>query len=71
MKNKKVAFYGLPSEVKFCIRCVMSNQKPNSTPEFKHKLNNKKSTLEIDELGVCSACRVAESKEKMMDLMIV
>ncbi len=65
MKNKKVAFYGLPSEVKFCIRCVMSNQKPNSTPEFKHKLNNKKSTLEIDELGVCSACRVAESKEKI------
>ena len=63
MKNKKVTFYGLPSQVKFCNRCVMSNQKPNSTPEFKHKLTNKKATLKIDETGVCSACRIAESKE--------
>ena len=65
MKNKKTVLYGLPSKIKFCVRCVMSNQKPNSTPEFKHKLTNKKSTLEIDEYGVCSACRVAESKEKI------
>ena len=65
MKEKKVAFYGLPSEVTFCKKCVMSNQKPNSTPEFKHKLTNKKSTLELNESGVCSACSVAEKKEQI------
>lgn len=65
MSKKNVAFYGLPSEVSFCKKCVMSNQKPNSTPEFKHKLTNKKSTLEIDNDGVCSACKVAEKKEKI------
>ena len=65
MKENKVAFYGLPSEVTFCKKCVMSNQKPNSTPEFKHKLTNKKSTLELDENGVCSACNVAEKKEQI------
>lgn len=65
MKEKKVAFYGLPSEVTFCKKCVMSNQKPNSTPEFKHKLSNKKSTLALDENGVCSACNVAEKKEQI------
>ena len=24
------AFYGLPTEVKFCRKCVISNQRPNS-----------------------------------------
>lgn len=59
--NKTVAFYGLPEDVQFCTKCVMSNQKPNSTPEFKHKLNEKKSTMEFEN-GVCSACRIAEKK---------
>jgi N-acetyl sugar amidotransferase len=63
MSQKKVAFYGLPEEVKFCKRCVMSNQKPNSAQEFKHKLDDKKSTLDVGEDGICSACRIAELKE--------
>ena len=28
-------FYGLPEEVVFCSRCVISNQRPSSTVEFK------------------------------------
>ena len=64
MKNN-VAFYGLPEKVVFCKKCVMSNQKPNSTPEFKHKLDNKKSTLDIDKDNTCSACKIAETKESI------
>ena len=57
--------YGLPEEVIFCKRCVMSNQRPSSTQEFKHKSDSKKRTLHIDSEGVCDACRVAEEKEKI------
>ena len=60
---KKETFYGLPEEVKFCKLCLMSNQKPNSAQEFKHKLDDKKSTLDIGEDGICSACKIAELKE--------
>ena len=64
MKDKQVAFYGLPENVEFCQKCVMSNQKPNSTPEFKHQLTNKKSTMELVD-GICSACRIAEKKDQI------
>jgi N-acetyl sugar amidotransferase len=57
--------YGLPKEVKFCNKCVMSNQRPASTAEFKHTINSKKVTLKIDENGVCDACKMAEKKEKI------
>lgn len=55
--------YGLPREVKFCKRCVMSNQRPASTAEFKHTKDSKKVTLNIDSEGICDACRHAEQKE--------
>ena len=59
------AKYGLPSEVKFCKRCVMSNQRPASEIEFKHNINTKKKTLNFDEEGVCDACRNADQKENI------
>ncbi len=59
------AKYGLPCEVKFCKRCVMSNQRPASEIEFKHSINTKKKTLNFDEEGICDACRNAEQKEKI------
>ena len=66
MKNEILeAKYGLPSEVKFCKRCVMSNQRPASEIEFKHNINTKKKTLNIDEEGICDACRNADQKEKI------
>jgi len=67
MGNKLEAKYGLPENVCFCKKCVMSNQRPASTPEFKHNIKSKKVTLHIDEEGVCDACRVAEQKEKNID----
>ncbi len=57
--------YGLPQEVKFCKRCVMSNQRPVSEVEFKHNINTIKKTLNFDEEGVCDACRNADEKEKI------
>lgn len=57
--------YGLPAEVKFCKRCVMSNQRPASTAEFKHTIQSRKVTLNIDHEGICDACRHAEVKERI------
>jgi len=64
-KETLEAKYGLPSEVKFCKRCVMSNQRPASEIEFKHNINTKKKTLNFDEEGICDACRNADQKEKI------
>lgn len=65
MASTLETFYGLPSEVVFCKRCVMSNQRPASTAEFKHTKDSKKVTLAIDAEGVCDACRTAETKEQI------
>lgn len=57
--------YGLPREVKFCKRCVMSNQRPVSEVEFKHNINTKKKTMAFDDEGICDACRANEQKESI------
>ena len=43
--NNLEAYYGLPPEVKFCKKCVISNQRPNSTIEFKSDKNQKKQSI--------------------------
>jgi N-acetyl sugar amidotransferase len=58
-------YYDLPKEVRFCKRCLMSNQRPTSYPEFKHTKDRVTPTLHIDEDGVCDACRYAEVKENI------
>jgi N-acetyl sugar amidotransferase len=64
MKEQKFeTYYGLPHEVKFCKKCVMSNQRPTSAIEFKHTKDSKKITMNFDEEGVCDACRTSETKE--------
>ena len=57
-------YYSLPTEVRFCKKCVMSNQRPGSVPEFEHTLSQKKPTLAFDREGVCDACRFSELKEQ-------
>lgn len=59
------AYYGLPKEVKFCKKCIMSNQRPASTVEFKHTKDSKKVTMNFDEHGVCDACRANEQKNSI------
>jgi N-acetyl sugar amidotransferase len=63
----RLARYGLPAEVKFCSRCVISNQRPSSVVEFKNRPTDAKPVIAFDEHGVCSACRYAEMKEKSID----
>jgi N-acetyl sugar amidotransferase len=59
--------YGLPKEVKFCKKCVISNQRPRSTVEFKSTKSEKKSVISFDENGICSACNYNEQKELNID----
>lgn len=60
-------FYGLHKEVTFCKKCVMSNQRPSSTNEYKHTIDSKKETLCFDPEGVCYACRVNEAKHEQIN----
>ena len=61
------AFFGLPEQVVFCKRCVISNQRPNSTVEFKNVKDEEKSTINFDEEGICDACRYQDSKASNID----
>ena len=61
--------FNLPEKVIFCSKCVLSNQRPASIPEFLHKssregakyLNIKKNS---EGKNVCDACTSSEIKEK-------
>jgi N-acetyl sugar amidotransferase len=53
--------HGLPEKVVFCKRCVMSNQRPSTSPEFR-KQDTRIETASFDDDGVCHACRFAEMK---------
>ena len=61
------AKYGLPRNVQFCKKCVISNQRPSSTVEFKHTSDSKKDTIRMDDDGVCDACKVSAAKEATID----
>lgn len=52
IKKNTIEKYGLPSKVKFCKKCVVSNQRPR---------------ILFDEFGVCSACRFAEYKQSSIN----
>jgi N-acetyl sugar amidotransferase len=60
-------YFGLPGEVKFCKRCVISNQRPNSTVELKHTIKEVKQTILFDEDGICDACKFHEFKSDGID----
>ena len=60
MKNK--IFYGLPSKVKYCVRCNISNQQPTSTNEYKHDQDTTQITIDFDVDNVCAACKSNDVK---------
>ena len=62
-----ISLYGLPEKVEFCVRCVMSNQRPSSAIEFKNNINVKKQPISFDKNGVCDACKYAEKKHTEVD----
>ena len=65
MPNK--TYYGLPEKVIFCKRCVISNQRPSSTVEFRHARSEKKATIGFDADGICDACRYHNVKSQQID----
>jgi len=64
-EEKLEARYGMPEKVVFCRKCVISNQRPSSSVEFKHVLDSRHSTINIGEDGICDACKFAEKKEQI------
>ena len=64
MINKNYSLYNLPEKVIFCKKCVVSNQRPNSTIEFKSLNTNDKKGIKINEEGICDACTYNEIKKK-------
>lgn len=63
MSEKIEAYYGLPNEVVFCKKCVISNQRPSSTIEFRNAKGEKKSVIDFNDEGICSACIYHQEKE--------
>ena len=64
--NNLEAKYGLPSEVKYCRYCVMSNQKPNASIEFQN-VDGKRKYIDFDEDEACAACRYEDNVKKKID----
>ena len=65
VKVSSKSLFGLPSEIEYCKKCVISNQRPNSAVEMQSDGLNKKGIGFID--GVCDACRYNEQKQKLID----
>jgi len=60
--------FNLPKNIIFCKKCVMSNQRPSSIPEFTHKFNRDGATyLNINNDGICDACKHADVKNNQID----
>jgi len=62
--------FNLPKNIIFCSKCVMSNQRPASIPEFLHtksRKNAKYLNIEKNKKGdyICDACKVATLKENI------
>ena len=64
MKNN-FSIYGLPEIVKFCKKCVISNQRPSSTVEFKNTDSKNKEGIKLSENNICDACNYNEQKKKI------
>jgi len=66
MSNLK-AYYNLPRKVIFCEKCVLSNQRPSSIPEYTHTRNRDGAEYVHFTDGVCDACRYHDSKAATID----
>ena len=62
---KKKAFYGLPEKIIFCKKSLMSNQRPNSSVEFSHKISSNKKTIKFDKNGISETWKFSRKKKKI------
>jgi len=67
MSKNLEAYYGLPKVVEFCKKCVISNQRPSSTIEFKNEKGEHKRVINFNVDGICSACVYHDEKETGID----
>ena len=56
------ARWGLPPNVTFCSKCVVSNQRAAPSEVIKDQIDSKKQTIPFVD-GVCQACRVVAKKD--------
>ena len=56
--------YHLPRNIKYCKKCVMSNQKPNTSVEYQNQ-NGTREYIGFDNDGICAACKYDEQKKKI------
>tara|TARA_A100001388_G_scaffold274607_1_gene258549 strand:- start:2175 stop:3551 length:1377 start_codon:yes stop_codon:yes gene_type:complete len=63
--NNLTAYYGLPTNVKFCSSCVISNQRPSSTIEFKNDGKAPKKVINFNQNDICDACLVRKDIDKI------
>ena len=54
--------FGLPSEIKYCIKCNVINQRPTSTNEYLHDKSSKQIPIDFDENNTCYACKSVDKK---------
>lgn len=62
--SDRPVLHGLPEKVIFCKRCVMSNQRPSTSPELL-KNSTEIETVGFAEDGICHACHWAERKARI------
>ena len=60
--NTNIGRYGLPKEVKYCVKCNVTNQQPTSTNEYKHDKDTLQIPISFDKNDVCYACKTVEKK---------
>lgn len=68
-QDEKASFkvkHGLPHSVVYCKKCVMSNQRPATSPEFNKKTTCDTPSTTFGEDGICDACKYNEYK-KLID----
>ena len=62
--NKHTGRYGLPLEVKYCVKCNVTNQRPTSINEYKHDKDTHQIPISFDKNNVCYGCKIIEEKWK-------
>ncbi len=61
------ALFGLPEQVIFCRRCVISNQRPSSVVEYRKTSASPQLTIGFGADGVCDACHYQDVKATQID----
>ena len=57
--------HNLPEKVIFCKKCVMSNQRPATSPEFSKKFSGDTPTSSFGNDGICDACKYTAYKKSI------